>query len=65
MNLETTLLNQLKARQQQFALEALTRPQARDAFEYGFRSGVVAGLAAAEEILINLIKEEKHGNKDL
>ena len=65
MNLETMLLNRLKAEQQGYALEALRRPQTRDTFEYGYRSGVVAGLAAAENILINLIKEAEHGNNDL
>ncbi len=59
------LLNRLKAEQQQYALEAMSRPIARDAFEYGYRSGVVAGLAAAEEILINLINEQKYGSDDL
>lgn len=65
MNFETTLLNRLKAEQQQFALEALMRPQTKDAFEYGHRSGTVAGLEAAIEILLNLTKEEKYGNDDL
>lgn len=65
MGFETTLLNRLKAEQQQFALEALMRPQAKDAFEYGLRSGTVAGIEAAIEILLNLIKDEKYGNDDI
>ena len=59
------LLNRLKAEQQQYALEALMRPIAKDAFEYGHRSGTVAGLEAAISILLTLINEEKYGNNDL
>lgn len=63
MNIETKLLNLIRAEQRKYALEALLRPQAKDAFEYGYRSGYVAGLVAAENILINLIKEEKDADK--
>ena len=65
MNFADRLLNQLKEQQQQFALEALSRPQARDAFEYGYRSGTVAGIEAAIDIIINLVNEEKFGNNDI
>jgi hypothetical protein len=65
LNFETQLLNQLKAQQQTFALDALRRPQARDTFEYGYRVGVVAGYEAAIDLLLKILDEEKNGDKDL
>ncbi len=65
MNLETKLLNRLKAEQQRFAVEALKRPQNRDAFEYGYRVGMVAGYEAAIDVLLKLIDEENHGDNDI
>jgi hypothetical protein len=59
------LLNRLKAEQQRYALEALSRPTAKDAFEYGYRAGTVAGIEASIDILLNLINDEKHGNNDI
>lgn len=64
MNLETKLLNRLKAEQQRYAVEALGRPQHRDAFEYGLRVGTYAGYEAAINVLLSTIDEEKHvGNE--
>lgn len=63
--IETRLLNALKAQQQLFALEALRKPQTRDAFEYGYRVGVVAGYEAAIEVFLQLLKEEQHSDPDL
>ena len=60
MSLETKLLNALKAEQQQFALQALKRPVERDAFEYGYRVGTIAGLESAVNVLLKLVYEEKH-----
>lgn len=65
MNFETTLLNRLKVSQQQFALDALSRPQERDAFEYGYRVGTVAGYESAINVLLTLIDENKNGNNDI
>lgn len=65
MNIESQLLNLLKANQAEFALEALKRPQDRDTFEYGYRVGMVAGYEAAIDVLLNLIDEDKHGRQDL
>jgi hypothetical protein len=59
--IETKLLNRLKAEQQQFSVDALKRPQERDAFEYGYRVGVVAGYEAAINVLLKLLEEEKSG----
>jgi hypothetical protein len=65
VNLETKLLNALKAEQQQFALQALKRPVERDAFEYGYRVGTIAGLESAVNVLLKLVDEEKHLDDDL
>jgi hypothetical protein len=43
----------------------LSRPQARDAFEYGYRVGVVAGYEAAINVLLKLLDEEKYSDNDL
>ena len=40
MIIHDKLLNRLKAEQQEFAVDALRRPQTRDTFEYGYRVGV-------------------------
>jgi len=65
VNFETLLLNRLKAAQQEFAFEALKRPQTRDVFEYGHRVGVVEGYEAAITLLLNLANEDKYGERDL
>ena len=65
MNLETRLLNALKAEQARFAIEALKKPQTRDTFEYGYRVGVVAGYEAALNVLLSLLDEEKNSDPDL
>lgn len=65
MAIESQLLNRLKAEQQQFALDALKRPVNRDAFEYGYRVGVVAGYEAAIEALLQMLNDERNGDRDL
>tara|TARA_R110002167_G_scaffold244783_1_gene450234 strand:+ start:159 stop:356 length:198 start_codon:yes stop_codon:yes gene_type:complete len=65
MNIDSKLLNLLKANQVEFALEALKRPQKRDTFEYGYRVGMVAGYEASIDVLLNLIDEDKNGKQDL
>ena len=65
MNFETKLLNRLKAAQQQFAADALKRPQHRDAFEYGYRVGMVAGYEAAMDVLLKILDEEQNSDNDL
>lgn len=65
MNIEQRLLNALKARQADYALEGLKRPLQRDAFEYGYRTGVVNGLELATNTLLDLIKDEREGDKDI
>lgn len=65
MNLADQLLNRLKADQQNFALDALRRPQTRDTFEYGYRVGIVQGYEAAINVLLQLLKEERDSDPDL
>jgi len=65
MNIETKLLNALKVEQSTFTEAALKHPQERDAFEYGHRVGVVAGIEASINVLLKLLDEEKHGDKGL
>ena len=65
MSIENKLLNGLKAEQAQFALDALKRPQERDAFEYGYRVGTIAGYEAAINLLLRLLREERDDDDDL
>ena len=65
MNIESQLLNRLKAGQQSFAVEALRRPQTRDTFEYGYRVGMFAGYEEAITVLLTLLDEEKNFDNDL
>jgi len=65
VNIEAQLLNRLKASQQEFAVEALKRPVNRDAYEYGYRVGMVAGYEAAINVLLMLVDEEKYSDNDL
>lgn len=65
MNIETKLLNRLKTAQGEFAMESMKRPQNRDAFEYGYRVGVVAGYEAAINVLLSMLDEEKNSDNDL
>lgn len=65
MNFETKLLNRIKAAQQDFAVDALKRPQHRDAYEYGYRVGIFAGYEAAINVLLKILDEEKNSDNDL
>jgi len=65
MGFEEQLLGRFKTEQQQFALEALKRPVNRDAFEYGYRVGMVAGYEAAIKALVDMLDEDRNGDRDL
>jgi hypothetical protein len=65
MSFESRLLGRLKEEQGKFALDALRRPQTRDAFEYGHRVGMFAGYEAAITVLLNLLDEETKRGNDL
>lgn len=59
------LLARLKAEQASYALNSLQRPAQKDAFEYGFRAGVVAGYENSINLLISLLKEEQDDDRDI
>jgi len=63
--IESVLLRKLKELQIEYSLQSLQTTNKNDAFEYGYRSGVVGGIEKSIGILINLLEEEKHGNPDL
>jgi len=65
MSIESQLLGRLKDEQQKFALDALKRPQNRDAFEYGYRVGMIAGYEAAINVLFDLLDKEKNSDDNL
>ena len=65
LELKTQCLNALKAKQFEFAEEALRHPQDRDAFEYGHRCGMMAGYEASINVLLQLLDEEKFGDKNI
>lgn len=62
---EAAFLNRLKAEVGDYALQALRQPNSRDAFEYGQRVGMIAGLEHAIALLLNQLDEEKHDRNDL
>lgn len=59
------ILRLLKNEQAGFALEALKRPNLGNDFEYGYRSGIVAGLEIAMGKIINIFKEDEEADKDV
>ena len=63
--IEQRLLNRLKEEQAQYALQSLRHPSTRDAFEYGYRAGVVGGLEKATDILLNLLEEDTNDDNEL
>jgi len=65
VNFPEQMMARLKAAQSAFAIDALRRPQQRDTFEYGYRVGVVEGYEAAINVLIQLLKEERDGDRDI
>jgi len=65
MTLYNKLLSRLKQSQQEFAVDALRRPQERDTFEYGYRVGVFAGYDAAIDVLIKSLNEENEIDSSL
>ena len=53
------IIMQLQKEQAALAAAALSRPNARDSFEYGRVSGHYAGLERAIEIIMSTMKEEE------
>ena len=52
------VLNAITNAQQELAIAALRTPNSHDAFEYGRRVGMYAGLERALEVIMSTIKEE-------
>jgi hypothetical protein len=65
MSLEKQLLDRFKSAQASFAIESLKTPSTRDAFEYGYRVGVVAGYEFSINILLSILDEEKNSDNNL
>lgn len=65
MQIEDKLLALLKREQQEYAFMGLKQPQQRDAFEYGFRCGIVAGYEQAITLLLKLVDDERNGDRDI
>ena len=63
--IEQKLLVRLKEAQREYVIGALQRPSQKDTFEYGHAVGVIAGYEMGINILLELIQEERYGNKDL
>ena len=63
--IEQRLLVRLKEAQREYAFGALQRPSQKDTFEYGHAVGVIAGYEMAINVLLDIVSEEKYGNKDL
>ncbi len=59
------LLNALKKRQSEFALQSLKAPGDKTAYDYGYRVGSVAGLENAMDVLVNLVAEEEKQGQEL
>lgn len=55
---EMQVLGRLKQEQAAYALLALQKPNMKDEFEYGHRTGVVAGLELAVSTLLKMVDEE-------
>ena len=55
---ETQILARLKDEQARYALQALKVPASKNEFEYGHRTGVVAGLDLAISTLLKMVEEE-------
>jgi hypothetical protein len=49
----------LKKRQADWAMDALTSPSGRDAYDYGHAAGVLFGLKMAEELIFTVLKDEE------
>ena len=58
MATEAQIIARIKAEQHEHAVTALSRPEKRDAFEYGYRVGIMEGLRKAEELLLKIVREE-------
>ena len=59
------VINKLKQRQLEMGMGALKNPGDKSSFTFGHACGVQAGIEFALTDIVNIIKEEKEGDKDL
>jgi hypothetical protein len=57
--IEKQFLYEIKKLQTDYAIQAVQRPNKRDAFEYGEHHGVEKGLLMAEELFNRLLKGDE------
>jgi len=55
---EAQLLGRIKDEQAKYALAALRQPDKKDAFEYGYRVGVLAGMEQVVGVMMKMLEEE-------
>lgn len=58
------LLARLEEEAHKYALEAISKPSKRDAFEYGVHHGVLKGIRLAEQWLEEELKEEEDDDSE-
>lgn len=59
------MLRHLEVEQVKLASEALSKPAARDGFEYGRVVGIHSGLERAKQVLLGMLQDDEERGKDL
>ena len=59
------LLQRLEEEQATLAVETLTQPSGREAYDFGRAVGLYAGIERAKIVLIDLVKEHERKGFDL
>ena len=59
MTFDDAFLRAIENAQKSLAVDALTKPQNRDAFEYGRVAGMYGGLEHAKSLLLAILDDEK------
>lgn len=65
MNVETHLLNRLRAAEAEYAVQALKSPGNKTEYDFGYRCGYMAGLEGALGILLGLLEDNRRDGEDL
>ena len=53
------LLRRLEDEQKTLAIEALSRPQGKDSYDYGRVVGIYAGLEQAKNLILDIMAEKE------
>lgn len=53
------LLKRLEDEQKTLAIEALSRPQGKDSYDYGRVVGIYAGLEQAKNLILDIMAEKE------